>query len=116
MRNPAEYIIFSVTNSANGCIHCHLLTNYINYVQLAQIRNWYYVMSDLRIDQCLGTWSKNYWADREKAWFFLNLIFWAVRNFKFSTKKMDYRLGIVQYFLQVYHWRAPILTCSSYIK
>jgi hypothetical protein len=28
-------------------------------------------------------WSKNYWADREKVWFFLNLIFSAVRNFRF---------------------------------
>jgi hypothetical protein len=33
---------------------------------------------------CLGTWSKNYWADRKKVWFFLSLIFWAVRNFKFQ--------------------------------
>jgi hypothetical protein len=31
----------------------------------------------------LGTWSKNYWADHEKVCFFLNLIFWAVRNLKF---------------------------------
>jgi hypothetical protein len=27
---------------------------------------------------CLGTWSKNYWADCEKVWFFLNLIFMSV--------------------------------------
>jgi hypothetical protein len=36
---------------------------------------------------CLGTWSKNYWADREKVWFFLNLIFSAVRNFKSCRNK-----------------------------
>jgi hypothetical protein len=30
-----------------------------------------------------GMWSKNYWADREKVWFFLKLIFSGVRNFKF---------------------------------
>jgi hypothetical protein len=28
-------------------------------------------------------WSKNYCSNREKVWFFLNLIFSAVRNFKF---------------------------------
>jgi hypothetical protein len=28
-------------------------------------------------------WNKNYWADREKVWFFLNLIFSAVTNLKF---------------------------------
>jgi hypothetical protein len=38
--------------------------------------------SSVRI--CLGTWSKNYWADHEKIWFFLNQIFSAVRNFKFG--------------------------------
>jgi hypothetical protein len=31
----------------------------------------------------MGMWSKNFWVDREKFWFFLNLIFSAVRNFKF---------------------------------
>jgi hypothetical protein len=28
--------------------------------------------------------AKNYWADREKVWFFLNRIFSPVRNFKFG--------------------------------
>jgi hypothetical protein len=33
----------------------------------------------------LGTWSKNYWADCEQVWFFLNLIFSAVRILSFNA-------------------------------
>jgi hypothetical protein len=33
----------------------------------------------------LGTWSKNYWADVEKVWFFLNLIFMSVRILSFNA-------------------------------
>jgi hypothetical protein len=34
---------------------------------------------------CLGTWSKTYWADREKVWFFLNLSFMSVRILSFNA-------------------------------
>jgi hypothetical protein len=34
---------------------------------------------------CLGTWSKNYWADGEKVWIFLNQIFSAVRILSFNV-------------------------------
>jgi hypothetical protein len=33
----------------------------------------------------LGAWSKNYWADREKVWFFLNVIFMSVRILSFNA-------------------------------
>jgi hypothetical protein len=33
----------------------------------------------------LVTWSKNYWADCEKVWFFLNLIFMSVRILSFNA-------------------------------
>jgi hypothetical protein len=33
----------------------------------------------------LGTWSKNYWADGEKVWFFINLIFMSVRILSFNA-------------------------------
>jgi hypothetical protein len=41
----------------------------------------------------LGTWSKNYWADCEKVWYFLNEICMSVRILSFNaihsvTKKM----------------------------
>jgi hypothetical protein len=31
------------------------------------------------------TWSKNYWADCEKVWFFLNPIFMSVRILSFNA-------------------------------
>jgi hypothetical protein len=34
---------------------------------------------------CLGTWSKNYWADCEKCCFFLKLVFMSVRIFSFNA-------------------------------
>jgi hypothetical protein len=33
----------------------------------------------------LGTWSKNYWADCEKVWFFLNQIVMSVRMLSFNA-------------------------------
>jgi hypothetical protein len=33
----------------------------------------------------LDTWSKNYWADCEKVWFFLNLISMSVRILSFNA-------------------------------
>jgi hypothetical protein len=42
-----------------------------------------YISFILLVLSGLGSWSKNYWADREKVWFFLNLTFSAVWNFKF---------------------------------
>jgi hypothetical protein len=54
-----------------------------------------------------GTWSKNYWADCEKVWFFLNLIFMSVRilsSMRFSNKKdvsqrSSCRLSEMAYFI-----------------
>jgi hypothetical protein len=42
------------------------------------------VLGDMDIHR-LGTWSKNYWADCEKALFFLNLIFMSVRILCFNA-------------------------------
>jgi hypothetical protein len=33
----------------------------------------------------LGIWSKNYWADCEQVWFFLNLIFMSVKILSFNA-------------------------------
>jgi hypothetical protein len=64
----------------------------------------------------LGTWSKNYWADYEKVWFFLNQIFMSVRILSLNAihsvlKKMFHKgpvaaMGAVRngifYFLDIF--------------
>jgi hypothetical protein len=35
------------------------------------------------------SWSKNYWTDRQKSWFILNLMFSAVRNLKFQYDSLS---------------------------
>jgi hypothetical protein len=47
----------------------------------------------------LGSWSKNYWADCEKVWFFLNQIFMSVRILSFNVlhsviKKMFHKCPV----------------------
>jgi hypothetical protein len=66
------------TTGPHHSTQCRIYFSYVAYV-------WVYVQ-----------WSKNYWANRKKVWFFLNLIFMAATRTGFQTlSRPTYSFAIV---------------------